>query len=51
MIVGFGDVQIETADQFAALVADAGAGTVVPVTVRRFDARVTVEVVLGGRPE
>jgi hypothetical protein len=50
VIVAFGDVPIETGEQLADLIAGAGAGTEVPITVLRFDSEVTVRVVLGERP-
>lgn len=50
VIVLFGDEPVESAGQLADLVAGAGAGTEVPITVLRFDSEVTVWVVLGEAP-
>jgi membrane-associated protease RseP (regulator of RpoE activity) len=50
VIVAFGDIPIESGEQLADLITEAGAGAEVPITVLRFDSEVTVRVVLGEPP-
>lgn len=50
VIAFFGDEPVESAGQLADLIAGAGAGAEVPITVFRFDSEVTVWVVLGESP-
>jgi membrane-associated protease RseP (regulator of RpoE activity) len=50
VIVGFGDAEIESAGQLGDLIADAGAGVEVPITLIRSDSEVTVWVLLGEPP-
>lgn len=51
VIVGFGDVEVVSAEQFSDLVGSMEPGTPVRITVLRFGSEVTVEAILGGRPE